>query len=411
MLSKDEKLRLRSLSKEHAENIGLHILAAYALEETEPEQALEHAKWVARQASRVDIARETLALISYRAGDYKTALREFRTAMRMNGQTDYLPFIADSERGLGNPKKTIEIALSDEAKELEGDAKAEMLLVFAGAYADLGHLDQAIKIVDTLSKSRGVSGGYRMRAVQAEQNFLDQAGRHEESLALDDEAERLEDAYADASEDDSEEDIIDNDLEDVPDSVLEGLGIDISSFEEDFDDDEAEGNAEDSEGDDAAASDEADEASETAGSEEPGTADDGGNDGTEADADADADGDDDTEADADADADADDDADDDLDDASVIEVADAEDVVAEEPASGDGDADGDADADDPDNTVSDEILDDGDGPADSDAADGDAADGDSTDSDAAGDDSSEPANPADPAEPANPAEPTEAAQE
>ena len=47
--------------------------------------ALEHAKWVARQASRIDFARETLAFISYRQGNYKLALKEFRTAYRMNG--------------------------------------------------------------------------------------------------------------------------------------------------------------------------------------------------------------------------------------------------------------------------------------------------------------------------------------
>ena len=85
MLSKDERERLRGLSKEHAENIGLHILAAFALEESDPELALEHAKWVARQASRIDFARETLAFVAYRQGDYKLALREFRTAYRMNG--------------------------------------------------------------------------------------------------------------------------------------------------------------------------------------------------------------------------------------------------------------------------------------------------------------------------------------
>ena len=61
MLTTDDRERLRGLSKEHAENIGLHILAAYTLEESNPELALEHAKWVARQASRIDFARETLA--------------------------------------------------------------------------------------------------------------------------------------------------------------------------------------------------------------------------------------------------------------------------------------------------------------------------------------------------------------
>ena len=73
MLSAEDRERLRGLSKEHAENIGLHILAAFALEESDPELALEHAKWVARQASRIDFARETLAFISYRHGNYKLA--------------------------------------------------------------------------------------------------------------------------------------------------------------------------------------------------------------------------------------------------------------------------------------------------------------------------------------------------
>jgi tetratricopeptide (TPR) repeat protein len=269
MLSKDEKLRLRGLSKEHAENIGLHILAAYALEEEQPEQALEHAQWVARQASRVDIARETLAFISYRAGDYKTALKEFRTARRMNGQNDYLPFIADCERGLGNPKKTIEIALSEDAKTLEGDSKAEMLLVFAGAYADLGHLDQAIKIVTTLARSKGVSGGYRMRAVQAEQYFLDQAGRHEESLALEDEVDRLEEAYADEDDEDAEEDIVDNDLEEVPDSVLEGLGIDLNDFREDEPEEDESAEGDESADDDSEPSDGAEEEPEEQSEAQP----------------------------------------------------------------------------------------------------------------------------------------------
>lgn len=50
--------------------------------------------------------------MAYRQGDYKLALREFRTAYRMNGFLDYLPFIADCERGVGEPKKAVELALS-----------------------------------------------------------------------------------------------------------------------------------------------------------------------------------------------------------------------------------------------------------------------------------------------------------
>jgi hypothetical protein len=226
MLSKDEKERLRGLSKEHAENVGLHMLAAYSIEEEEPELALEHAKWIARQASRIDLARETLAFIAYRQGDYKLALKEFRTAYRMNGYLDYLPFMADCERGLGNPRKAIEVASSEESKQLQGDAKAEMFLVYAGALGDLGLWDKAIETVHTLSLAKGLSGGYRMRAVQAEQNFLEQNGRSEDALALEPLLDKLEAQYADEDDEESSQDVaVDYDLEKLSDSELEQIGI------------------------------------------------------------------------------------------------------------------------------------------------------------------------------------------
>lgn len=251
MLSKDERERLRGLSKEHAENIGLHILAAYTLIDDNPQDALAHAKWVARQASRIDFARETLAFVAYRIQDYKTALREFRTAFRMNGYPDYLPFIADCERGLSNPRKAIELAVSDEARMLRGDAKAEMFLVYAGALADLEHWDKAIDIAHTLGRSKGISGGYRMRAVQAEQFFLEEAGRSEEAIALDELLDKLEMQYADVDEDEESDDvIIDHDLERLygGDDELEELGIteDDAQYAPDDEFDEAD-DAEDAE--------------------------------------------------------------------------------------------------------------------------------------------------------------------
>ena len=245
MLSTDDRERLRGLSKEHAENIGLHILAAYTLEERDPELALEHAKWVAHQASRIDFARETLAFVAYRQGDYKLALREFRTAFRMNGFLDYLPFIADCERGMGEPKKAIETAMSDDAKYLRGESKAEMFLVYAGALGDLELWDKAIEIVHTLGRSKGLAGEYRMRAVQAEQYFLEQAGRSDEAVALDQLLDKLELQYADAEEDETSDDlVIEYDMQELNDELMDKLGIseDDAQYapeEEDEDDSEA----------------------------------------------------------------------------------------------------------------------------------------------------------------------------
>lgn len=244
MLSTDDRERLRGLSKEHAENIGLHILAAYTLEERDPELALEHAKWVAHQASRIDFARETLAFVAYRQGDYKLALREFRTAFRMNGFLDYLPFIADCERGMGEPKKAIETAMSDDAKYLRGESKAEMFLVYAGALGDLELWNKAIEIVHTLGRSKGLAGEYRMRAVQAEQYFLEQAGRSDEAVALDQLLDKLELQYADAEEDETSDDlVIEYDMQELNDELMDKIGIsedDAQYAPEDEDEDDSE---------------------------------------------------------------------------------------------------------------------------------------------------------------------------
>ena len=244
MLSTDDRERLRGLSKEHAENIGLHILAAYTLEERDPELALEHAKWVAHQASRIDFARETLAFVAYRQGDYKLALREFRTAFRMNGFLDYLPFIADCERGMGEPKKAIETAMSDDAKYLRGESKAEMFLVYAGALGDLELWNKAIEIVHTLGRSKGLAGEYCMRAVQAEQYFLEQAGRSDEAVALDQLLDKLELQYADAEEDETSDDlVIEYDMQELNDELMDKLGIsedDAQYAPEDEDEDDSE---------------------------------------------------------------------------------------------------------------------------------------------------------------------------
>lgn len=244
MLSTDDRERLRGLSKEHAENIGLHILAAYTLEERDPELALEHAKWVAHQASRIDFARETLAFVAYRQGDYKLALREFRTAFRMNGFLDYLPFIADCERGMGEPKKAIETAMSDDAKYLRGESKAEMFFVYAGALGDLELWNKAIEIVHTLGRSKGLAGEYRMRAVQAEQYFLEQAGRSDEAVALDQLLDKLELQYADAEEDETSDDlVIEYDMQELNDELMDKLGIsedDAQYAPEDEDEDDSE---------------------------------------------------------------------------------------------------------------------------------------------------------------------------
>jgi hypothetical protein len=62
----------------------------------------------------------------------------------MSGSDDYLPVIADCERGLGHPERALEIAGSAEAARLNGAARVEMRIVSSGARRDLGQSEAAV---------------------------------------------------------------------------------------------------------------------------------------------------------------------------------------------------------------------------------------------------------------------------
>ena len=122
--------------------------------------------------------------------------------------------------------------------------------------------DKAIEIVHTLGRSKGLPGEYRMRAVQAEQYFLEEAGRSKEAEQLNDLLDRLEDQYADEEIDENSDDVvIDHDLEDITDDsdVLEKLGIDPDEAQYAPDPEQEYGDEDDEAEDGDAESDEADE--------------------------------------------------------------------------------------------------------------------------------------------------------
>ncbi|MBR4399964.1 MAG: helicase, partial [Aeriscardovia sp.] len=220
MLSPSDKDALRSLSREHAENVGLHILAAYELEGQDLPLAVEHAKWAASNASRIDIARECLALMAYRSQDYKTALKEFLTVRRLNGESDWAPFIADCYRGLEEPEKALEV-IRKESRKASPEAKLEMMIVMAGAFSDLKDSGRALKIVRGMKSLPGLPLSYLLRACEAEQNFLLAAGEKEKAEAMEKEIEELEGKVFPQEEE--EEALVDFDLESLDERVIEDL--------------------------------------------------------------------------------------------------------------------------------------------------------------------------------------------
>jgi len=181
MLDRDVRARLRTLSKDNAEIVGLHLVMTGRLIDEDPELAYQHAQAAARRGGRVDVVREAAGLTAYRTGRFAEALRELRTVRRLNGSSEHLAVMADCERGRGRPERAIALAQSPEAEQLDDVAKVELAMVVSGARLDLGDVDGALA---SLSGFR--VGGQTLlaaRVAQAKAEALRAAGREQDAEA------------------------------------------------------------------------------------------------------------------------------------------------------------------------------------------------------------------------------------
>ena len=93
-------------------------------------------------------------------------------------------------------------------------------MVMAGAFADVGDFQKALKIVRVMEEIKGLPAAYRLRALEAEQNFLSASGREREADAMEGKIEELEDQVFPQTE---EEDVLDFDLETLDERVIADL--------------------------------------------------------------------------------------------------------------------------------------------------------------------------------------------
>jgi len=193
-LDRTVRARLRTLSKENAEDVGRHLIMAGNLMDSDPELAYQHAMVAASRGGRVDVVREAAALTAYATGRYAEALREFRTVRRLNGSSEHLPLMADCERGLGRPERAIALANENEAGTLSAEARVELAIVVAGARADMGDKEAALVSLKRLSTQ---DPGLRARIDEATANLLRDLGRDDEAAALEPASSPAPDGEAD----------------------------------------------------------------------------------------------------------------------------------------------------------------------------------------------------------------------
>ncbi|WP_181445523.1 hypothetical protein [Flexivirga caeni] len=174
---------LRTLTKENAEGVAKHLVAAATVLEEDPDLALAHAEHAARRAGRVAAVREALGLVHYRRGEYGDAIREFRTAKRLSGSNHLLPYLVDCERGLGRYERALDLAASPEARSLGEADNIELAIVVSGVRRDLGQPEAAQMVLRIPALERGGSQPWAARLFYAYAEALlaagDEAGARE----------------------------------------------------------------------------------------------------------------------------------------------------------------------------------------------------------------------------------------
>lgn len=180
-LDDEVRAELSSLSKGAAIAVARHLVMSAHLLDEDPELAYQHAMAARRRAARIGIVREAAGIAAYRTGRYPEALAELRAARRMTGSAEYLPMMADCERGLGRPRRALDLAADPAIAGLDVEGRVEMLIVAAGARRDLGDVAAAVVSLQVPELRSRAKQPWVARLRYAYADLLEAAGRHDEA--------------------------------------------------------------------------------------------------------------------------------------------------------------------------------------------------------------------------------------
>ncbi|HEX4292435.1 MAG TPA: hypothetical protein VH021_26165 [Trebonia sp.] len=262
-VSREVRDELGSLSFDRASTVGRYLIAAELA--TDPEQAYRYAQAAKRIAARVGIVREVSGIMAYKSGRWAEALTELQAGRRMTGRNDYLPLMADSERGLGRLDRALDLVHSAEAKRLPRASQIELRIVESGIRRDQGLADAAVLALQVPELTDGKQRPWSARLFYAYGEALLAAGRTEaareafsravvadedeqtDALARLDELDGISVTDLEDDEDDEEADDVDDlddeeddDLDDAEDDDLDDESDELDPLErdEDFEDEE-----------------------------------------------------------------------------------------------------------------------------------------------------------------------------
>ena len=176
-LEKREAFALQSLALENAEMVAKHLVSLSMFLETDPERAYWHGQSAVFRAGRVAIVREKAGIAALKFKKYEVAIKELRAAQRISGSPSVIPYLAQCELALGDPRKTLEIAGSVDSKLLTPEQRVELRIAAAGARSALGQHDAAVVTLtcpelaqNDPAWSKALRGAYRDALIAAGRN-------------------------------------------------------------------------------------------------------------------------------------------------------------------------------------------------------------------------------------------------
>jgi hypothetical protein len=197
--------------------------------------------------------------MAYKSGRWAEALTELQAGRRMTGRNDYLPLMADSERGLDRLDRALDLVHSAEAKRLPRAAQIELRIVESGIRRDQGLADAAVLALQVPELTDGKQRPWSARLFYGYGEALLAAGRTEaareafsravvadedeqtDALARLDELDGISVTDLEDDEDDEEADDLedegDDDLDDESSALDDEVDLDDEEDLDDEDDD------------------------------------------------------------------------------------------------------------------------------------------------------------------------------
>ena len=218
------------------------------------------------------LAENCSALAEAASGRWAEALTELQAGRRLTGRNDYLPLMADSERGLERLDRALDLVHSAEARRLPRASQIELRIVESGIRRDQGLADAAVLALQVPELTDGKQRPWSARLFYAYGEALVAADRPEaareafsRAVVADEDEEtdalaRLDEldgvTVADLEDDDEDDEELDDELDEAADSADEADLDDETDLDEDDDDELADLDDEADDEDDSA--DEAD---------------------------------------------------------------------------------------------------------------------------------------------------------